>query len=190
MKTKLIAALTFVITLTLSGLAQTTSPAVFPAMAVNSPATQLPKEVKVIARVPLASMPVTRMYTQWEYGRTYLYIEHGGRSLTTVDVSKKRNPRPVDHQPAKVEAPRYVELSEGGTIEIWPQHVTAGIDTIGGTGTLSVLEDSNPKDAKLLQALGRGSNLVDRDSGLVYFASPSQLLIVQDNRWTRVDYMN
>ena len=47
----------------------------------------------------------------------------------------------------------------------------------------SVLEVSDPKDANLLGALGpEYSNLADRDRRLVYFASPSQLLVIQDNR--------
>jgi hypothetical protein len=47
--------------------------------------------------------PVTRMYTQWEYGRTYLYIEHGREQLTTVDVTKKQHPKVVNHEPAQVQ---------------------------------------------------------------------------------------
>lgn len=55
---------------------------------------------------------------------------------------------------------------------------------------LSILDNGNPDDAKLLQAIGNGySNLADRDSRLVYFASPSQLLIVQDNRMTAIDFI-
>ena len=48
-----------------------------PAIAASSTITQLPKGTKVIASVSLEGQPVTRMYTQTEYGRTYLYIEHG-----------------------------------------------------------------------------------------------------------------
>lgn len=54
------------------------------------------------------------MYTQDEYGHIYLYIEHGPRSLTTVDVSKKRNPHIVNHEPASIEPARYEQLWEGG----------------------------------------------------------------------------
>jgi hypothetical protein len=123
------------------------------------------------------------MYTQREYAHTFLYIEHGQQLLTSVDVSKKRNPRVVEHQPAEAEAVRYEPLSEGGTIEKWPRHVTAGIDNLGSGA--SVLERSDPNHAKLLQTfVAESANLVDRDSRLVYFASQSQLFIVQDNRWT------
>jgi hypothetical protein len=130
------------------------------------------------------------MYTQWEYGRTYLYIEHGRQSLTTVDVTKKRNPQIVNHTPGRVEPLRYKELAEGGTIQVSPLwHVNAGSDNLGGREKCSVLESSDPDDAKLLQAFGLGySNLADRDDRLVYFASPSQLLILQDKRFTAIDY--
>jgi len=41
----------------------------------------------------------------------------------------------------------------------------------------------------VLQAFGReSSNLADRDRNLVFFASPAQLLIVEDGRWNGVDY--
>ena len=151
---------------------------------------QLPKGVQVVGHVPLDGRPVTRMYTQWEYGRTYLYIEHGRQSLTTVDVTKKRNPQIVSHRPGKVEPLRYKELAEGGTIQVSPLwHVNAGIDNLGGHGMCSVLGSSDPEDAKLLQTFGlRYSNLADRDDRLVYFASPSQLLILQDKRFTAIDY--
>jgi hypothetical protein len=54
---------------------------------------------------------------------------------------------------------------------------------------LNILESTNPDDALLLQAFGReNSNLADRDRNLIFFASPGQLLIVEDGRWNGVDY--
>ena len=54
----------------------------------------------------------------------------------------------------------------------------------------SNLERSDPNDAKLLRAFGpEYANLADRDRRLVYFASPSQLLVVQDNRMTEIDFI-
>jgi len=183
-----LAALFFCSSLTLPALAQAGRLDMFPAAAVGSPIAPLPKGVKVLAAVPLEGWP-TRMYTQREYGHTFLYIEHGQQPITTVDVTKKRSPRIVEHQPAKVERVRYEPLFEGGSIENWPQHVTAGVDNLGGRA--SVLESSDPSDAKLLQTfLVENMNLVDRDSRLVYFASRSQLLIVQDNRSTPFDLTN
>lgn len=130
------------------------------------------------------------MYTQWEHGRTYLYLEHGAQSVTAVDVTKKRDPQIVNHVPGQVVPARYEPLFEGGSIQVSPLwSVNAGIDNLGGSGVLSVLENSNPNDAKLLQAIGNGySNVADRASRLVYFASPAQLLIVEDNRWNGMDY--
>lgn len=181
-----LAALFFCTSLTLPTFAQVGRMNMFPAAAVSSPSAPLPKGVKVLARVPLEGRPITRMYTQREYGHTFLYIEHGQQQLTTVDVTKKRRPRIVEHQPAKVEPVRYEPLFEGGTIENWPQHVRAGVDNLGSRG--SVLESSDPNDVKLLQAfVAENTNLVDRDCRLVYFVSRSQLLIVQDNRWTPFD---
>jgi len=182
-------ALFFCISLTLPTLAQVSRIDIYPAAAVSSSIASLPKDVKVLARVPLEGTAITRMYTQREYGHTYLYIEHGQQPLTAVDVTKKRNPRIVEHQPAKVDPVHYEPLVEGGTIENWPRHVTAGVDTrsFGGNG----LDSSDPNDTKLLQAfVAQSTNLVDRDSRLVYFATPSQLLIVQDNRSTPFDLIN
>jgi hypothetical protein len=94
----------------------------------------------------------------------------------------------VEHQPAKVEPARYVPLYEGGSIEARSQQVIAGVDNLGGRGMFSVLESSDPNDAKLLQAfVTENTNLVDRDSRLVYLASRSQLIIVQDNRPSSFD---
>ena len=187
-----LAALLFCASLTLPALAQVAPVNMFPAVAASSAIAPLPKGVKVLAQVPLEGAPITRMYTQREYGHTFLYIEHGRQPLTTVDVTKKRSPRIVEHQPAKVEPVRYEPLFEGGSIENWPRHVTAGIDNLGGHGTFSsVLESSDPNDAKLLQTfVAENTNLADRDSRLVYFASRSQLLIVQDNRPTPFDLTN
>ena len=70
-----------------------------PAGAVSTAGTHAPKGVKVLARVPLDGQPVTRMYTQWESGRAYLHIER--EQLTTVDVTRKRNPQVVNHAPAR-----------------------------------------------------------------------------------------
>ena len=176
-----LAALLFCTSFTLPTFAQVASIEIYPAAIVSSPGAPLPKGVKVLARVPLEGAPITRMYTQREYGRTFLYIQHGQQPVTTVDVSKKRKPRIVEHQAAKVDPIRYESLVEGGTIENWPQHVMRGVDNFGTSG----LDSSDPNDAKLLQNfVGEKSNLVDQDSRLVYFASPSQLLVVQDNRWT------
>ncbi len=46
------------------------------ALAAASASLQAPRGVNVLARVPLDGLPVTRMYTQWESGRTYLYLAH------------------------------------------------------------------------------------------------------------------
>ena|SRR5215472_4907507 len=200
MKTKWLAPLgiakivgfTLCISLTFPTFAQTGLINMSPAIAVSTPVGQLPKGVKVLAHVPLPSLPITRMYTQREYGHTYLYIEHGRQSLTAVEVTRKRNPRLVDHEPAKVEPIRYVELFDGGALEASSlRHVSAGIDSKGSGSLFNTLQNSDPDDATLLQAMGQGtSNLVDRDSRLVYFASPSQLSIVKDNRWRRIDLPN
>ena len=186
-----IAASVFLLSLAAPGFAQPHIVNAFPAAAASSVNKQLPKGVKIIARVTLEGQPVTRMYTQWEYGRTYLYIEHGQQSLTTVDVSKKHSPLIVNHAPERVESQRYEQLAQGGTIQVSPMwHVNAGIDNLGGHGMLSILQSSDPADAKLLEAFGPGyCNLADRDHRLVYFASPSQLLVVQDNRMTAIDYI-
>jgi hypothetical protein len=131
------------------------------------------------------------MFTQREHGRTYLYIEHAGQPLTTVDVTKKKHPQVVNHEPAKVEPKRYEELAEGGTIEVAPlSNAEAGFDnTVGGRGMFSVLQSGDPGDAQLLQAFGReSSNLADSDRHLIFFGSPAQLLIVEDDRWKAVDY--
>lgn len=74
-----------------------------PAVATTTGNVQLPKGVQVVGRVPLDGQPITRMYTQWEYGRTYLYIEHGRQLLKSVDVTKKRNPQVVTHAPGTAE---------------------------------------------------------------------------------------
>jgi hypothetical protein len=93
MKTRLLAilgdriaktvAFAFFVSLAVPVFAQTRPTNLFAAVAASSATTQLPRGRKVIASVPLDGHPVTRMYTQWEYGRTYLYIEHGRQSLTT-----------------------------------------------------------------------------------------------------------
>jgi hypothetical protein len=161
-----------------------------PAAGRSSANTRVPKGVKVLAQVPLDGLPITRMYTQWEYGRNFLYIEHGSEQITTVDITKKQTPQIVNHEPATVEAARYQELAEGGTIEISsPWHVNTGIDNLGGRGMFSILESNDPDDSVLLQAFGReGSNLADRARSLIFFASPAQLLIVEDGRWKKMEY--
>jgi len=183
-------ALVFFLSLSAPGVSQTNLVNAIPGAAVSSVSAPVPKGVKVLARVPLPNLPVTRMYTQWESGRNFLYIEHGSEQITTVDITKKRNPQVVDHEPSTVEKARYQELDEGGTIEVSPAwHINAGVDDAGGRGMFSILESSDPDDAVLLQAFGReGSNLADRDRSLIFFASPAQLLIVEDGRWKRMDY--
>lgn len=182
--------LVYLLLLATPAFSQTRAVNAVPAAAVSSLPLQAPKGVKVLAQVPLDGRPVTRLYTQWEYGRTYLYIEHSRAQITTVDVTKKQNPQVVDHAPAKVEPARYEELAEGGTIEVSsPWHVNPGVDNVGGRGVFSILEASDSDDAPLLQAFGRQSNnLADRDRHLIFFASPAQLLIVEDDRWNGMDY--
>jgi hypothetical protein len=162
-----------------------------PAGAVSSVNPELPRGTKIISHVSLNGASVTRMYTQLEYGRTYLYIEHGRYALTTVDISNKQNPHVVKHAPENIDPVVYQQLFEGGSIEVSPSpKFQAGIDSAGGRGMRSVLESGDPSDAKLLGAFGRGYvNLADRDRRLVYFASPSQLLVVQDNRMTEIDFI-
>ena len=75
----------------------------FRAMTNSNPRNQLPK---------IGARWKRQIRTQWEYGRTYLYIEHGQRSLTTVDITEKRNPRSEDplsqrrlkHDPRRIPA--------------------------------------------------------------------------------------
>lgn len=165
------------LSLTASAFPQTSGLNAIPAVAVSPSGMPTPQGVKVLAQVPLGGQPVTRMYTQWESGHTYLYIEHGRQQLTAVDVTRKRNPQVVTHAPAKAEAARYEELAEGGTIEVSsPSQVNAGFDSVGGRGTFSVLQNDSSEDVSLLQAFGRdSSNLADRDRNLIFFASPTQL---------------
>ena len=162
-----------------------------PAAAVSSANLQLPRGTQIIAHVPLKGASVTRMYTQLEYGRTYLYIEHGRYAFTTVDVSNKQNPQVVNHAPRNIEPVVYEQLFEGGSIEVSPSpKVQDGIDSTGGRGMRSVLESRDANDAQLLGVFGQVyANLADRDRRLVYFASPSQLLVVQDNRMTEIDFI-
>ena len=154
------------------------------AVAAPSAGLQAPKGVKVLARVPLDGLPVTRMYTQWEYGRTYLYLEHGPQQITAVDITGKNNPLIVDHAPGKIEPERYQELFEGGTIDISPiWHVNTRVDNIGGRGILSVLQSSHSDDEQLLQAFGpEDNNLVEPCRNLVFFASPARLSVIEDAR--------
>src|SRR5215469_5307166 len=121
-------ALVFCTSLIVPAFAQVGSFSLLPAAAASSSMPPLPEGVKVLARVPLQGTPITRMFTQREYGHTFLYIEHGQQRLTTVDVTKKRNPRIVEHQPGKVEPVRYEALSEGDEMEIWPQYVISRLD--------------------------------------------------------------
>ena len=101
-------------------------------------------------------MPSFLVSEQWEYGRTYLYIEHDRQSMTTVDVTRKQKPQLVHHAPAQVEPARYEDLAEGGTLDVSPPwHVNAGIDNVGGRGMFSILEARDVDDAELLQAFGR-----------------------------------
>ncbi len=185
-----VAPLVLFLSLAASGVAQACVMNALPNAAVSSTGVQAPKGVKVLARVPLDGQPVTRMYTQWESGRTYLYIEHGREQPTTVDVTRKRNPKVVNHEPVPPEPARYEELAEGGTIEVSPPwHVNAGLDNVGGRGTFSILQVTDPDDAALLQTFGHeSSDLADRDRNLIFFASPSQLLVVEDGRWKGMDY--
>jgi hypothetical protein len=159
-----------------------------PVGAISSANAAAPKGVKILAQVPLEGQVVTRMYTQWERGRTYLYIEHGSESLTAVDVTKKRSPHIVRHEPAKVEAAKY-QPAEGGMIEVTVPPVIAGFDNGRGPGTPGSLRSDNPDDAQLLRAFGsESSNLADRDRNLVFFASSTRLLILEDGRWKGIDY--
>jgi hypothetical protein len=124
------------------------------------------------------------MYTQSEYGRMYLYIGHGQYSFTTVDISEEQNPQLVFHAPGNVDFALYDQLFKGGSIDFLPSwDIITGIDNVGRSGMGSILHGSDPKDAKLLKAVGSDyANLADRDHRIVYFASPSQLLVIRDNR--------
>jgi hypothetical protein len=183
-------ALVFFLSLAAPSVSQPNLVNAIPGAAVSSASTPVPKGVKVLARVPLPGLSVTRMYTQWELGRNFLYIEHGSDQITTVDITKKRNPQVVNHEPAIVEARRYEQLAEGTEIVVSPPvRVVAGVDTLGGRGMLSILQSTNAADAPILQAFGRdSSNLADRDRNLIFFASPTQLVIVEDHRWYGMDY--
>jgi hypothetical protein len=183
-------ALVFLLSLAAPALSQTNFVNAIPGAAVCSASTPAPKRVKVLARVPLSGLPVTRMYTQWESGRYFLYIEHGSEQITTVDITKKRNPQVVNHEPALVEPRQYEQLAEGTEIVVSPPvRVVAGVDNLGGRGMLSILDSTNATDAPVLQAFGRdSSNLADRDRNLIFFASATQLVIVEDHRWYGMDY--
>jgi hypothetical protein len=183
-------ALVFFLSLAAPAVSQTNLVSAIPGAAVSSASTPAPKGVKVLTRVPLPGLPVTRMYTQLESGRNFLYIEHGSEQITTVDITKKRNPQVVNHGPALVEPGRFEQLAEGTETLVSPSvRVVAGVDNLGGRGMLSVLESTNAADAPMLRAFGRdSSNLADRDRNLVFFASPTQLVIVEDHRWYGMDY--
>jgi len=160
-----------------------------PTGAVSSVNVPAPPRVKILAQIPLRGLSPTRMYTQWEYGRTYLYIEQGDKQLTSIDITRKQILRVVDHHPEQPIAPQ-LESADGGSIEMFRQPgVRAGVDNVRDRGKLSILQPDDPRDAQLLRFFGyNASNLADRDRRLIFFASPTRLLIVEDERWYGVDY--
>jgi hypothetical protein len=97
------APLVLILSLAATAIAQPSVVNAIPAAALSFASAQAPKGVKVLARVSLDGQPVTRMYTQWASGRTYLYIENGREQLITVDVTKKQHPKVVNHDPAQVQ---------------------------------------------------------------------------------------
>jgi len=155
-----------------------------PVFAVSAAGPQLPSGTRLVARIALGGQPITHMYTQSEYGRMYLYIGHGQYSFTTVDISEEQNPQVVFHAPGNVDPALYDQLFKGGSIDVSPSwDIITGIDNVGRSGMGSILHGSDPKDAKLLKVVGSDyANLADRDHRIVYFASPSQLLVIRDNR--------
>lgn len=162
-----------------------------PTGATSSLNVGLPPGIKVVAQLPLQGPPATHMYTQWEHGKTYWYVEQGSVQLTTVDITKTRYPRVVSHQPEAVSTAQNLIVAEGGPLEVSrPQGAIAGVDNVRDSGTFSVLQPDDPEDAQLLRLFGRQtSNLVDRDHHLVFFASATRLLIVEDARWNGETYI-
>jgi len=178
----LIAAVGFVVSV--PAFAQSWMEKAVPPFAVTAANPHLPAGAKLVGRVRLDGRPVTHMYTQSEYGRMYLYIGHGQYSFTTVDISEEQNPQVVNHTPGNVDPALYERLFKGGSVDVSPSwEIITGVDNWGSSEIRSVLEASDPNDASLLRALGpEYANLADRDRRLVYFASPSQLLVIQDSR--------
>ena len=164
----------------------------FPSVAAASSSSKLPKAVKIVGFVPLQGQATTRMYTRYEYGRIYLYIEHGSQPLTVVDITKKRHPQLVAREPGSIEPARYEQLWEGGSIQVSPLFdVSEGFDNQGRRGISSSLKTSDPADGTLLLAFGQNyKNLVDPDRRLVDFASPRYLFVVEDSRRTTIDFMS
>ena len=160
-----------------------------PGGAISLQNVTVPQGVKILAQVPLQGPWASHMFTQWEHGRTYLYVEQGGEQITAIDITKKSDLRVVAHPPEPV-APTHYEPADGGPIEVMTQNaVTAGINNGKNASTLAVLQADDPRDAQLLRLFGYdSSNLVDRDRRLVFFASPTRLLVLGDNRWYGVDY--
>jgi len=185
----LIAALSFVVSV--PAFAQSWREKAVSPFAVTAAGPQLPTGAKLVAQVRLDGRPVTHMYTQSEYGRRYLYIGDGQYSFTAVDISEGQNPQVVNHTPGNVDPALYEHLFTGGSVDVSPSwEIITGVDNQGGTGMRGVLDASDSNDAQLLRAFGSEyANLADRDRRLVYFASPSQLLIVQDNRITEIDFI-
>lgn len=183
----LVAVLVLLVALVPAALAYTPANNAAPAGAISASNKAVPPGVRILAQFPLAGPPATRMYTQWEHGKTYLYVEQGSQQITTVDITRKKAPHVVNHQPEKA-GPMNVDLGEG---EPGPRRdVIPGVDNVKDPGTISVLQVGNPQDMQLLRAFGHdASNLVDRDQHLVFFATPSRLLIVEDARWNGMDYV-
>jgi hypothetical protein len=126
-----------------------------PAGATSTLNRGLPPGIKVLAQLPLEGPLATGMYTQWEHGRTYLYVEQGNLKLTTVDITKRRNPKVVNHQPEPVCRTQNLIAAEGGPLErTAPNRAVAGVANVKDRGTLSVLRVDDPEDAQLLRLFG------------------------------------
>ena len=140
----------------------------------------LPQDrIDVLAILRIGGVPVTRLIVTRHYSRKYLYVEHGSRILSLVDVTDARHPALISDIDIPAAEAGSVLAAAGNAALITSD---AGSPTPPSPRTVTIFDFADRAHAQAVRQFHNVTSIASDDGrGLVFLANDEGLCILRRN---------
>jgi hypothetical protein len=160
-------------------IAALTAPSGMQAKSLAKPSTGPQDRIDILANLPIAGGPITRVTMTQHYSRSYLYVEHASRALTLVDVTDARHPSIVANMDLPANQSGSV-LAAAGDAALVSSDVSR--EDAPATKTMSIVSFADPAHPQTVKQFANvTSTAMDNRRGLIFVANSEGLWILHRN---------
>jgi hypothetical protein len=139
-------------------------------------------EIDVIAKVPIAGSPITRLLTTKHWGQFYLYAEHASQgSLTLIDTTDASHPQMLSDISIPGQGPGLILTATGDAALVGSQ-ATPGLIASNPPQTLTIVNVADRQSPTIVQQIAGVTAMTTDDSrGLIFVANKDGLWVLHRN---------